>query len=462
MSEGDREAEARLGEVLDRRYRLVKVLGTGGMGTVYEAEHVVLKRPRAVKILHPSLTTTRGMAQRFEREAIAAGKLRDPHCIEISDFGKVADGTLYLVMELVRGPTLRGLLEAEGRISVARAIHVLRQTLKALEHAHALEIVHRDIKPENIMLVERGGDRDFVKLLDFGIAKLIGAEAEGQEQLTATGFAVGTPRYLAPEQALGVPLDGRLDLYSATVVFYELVAGRTPFVGEGVQLVTQHLTKPPPPLSEVAPDQGVTPALDALVLRGLAKDREARFPSAGAYRAALDECARAAPTPGAAAPELAVVAQVPVRAPEAFGQTAMAATPVPALAPESLTRALRPPQSGAAPARQGAGRRRALKIIVGAAALLLAIGIASEAVGPSRGERVNQALQELKRGASCNERREAVRKLRALGDPRAIPELERARRRMRGGVVGIGQKNSNACLEDDAGEAIDHLQRRGG
>jgi hypothetical protein len=114
------------------------------------------------------------------------------------------------------------------------------------------------------------------------------------------------------------------------------------------------------------------------------------------------------------------------------------------------------------PARQGAGRRKAWKIAVCAAALLLAIGIASEVFGPSREERVNKALQELKRGATCDERREAVRKLRALGDPRAIPELERARRRMRGGVVGIGQKNSNACLKDDAGEAIEHLQRRGG
>src|SRR5690606_34221651 len=155
-------------------------------------------------ILHPSLAATGGMAQRFEREAIAAGRLRDPHCVEVSDFGKMQDGTLYLVMELVRGPTLREVLEESGHIPLSRAVHILRQILRALEHAHSLEIVHRDVKPENIILVEREGDPDTVKLLDFGIAKLIGAEAEGQEQLTATGFAVGTPRYLAPEQALGV------------------------------------------------------------------------------------------------------------------------------------------------------------------------------------------------------------------------------------------------------------------
>src|SRR5690606_36119335 len=133
VSEVDRGAEARVGEVLDRRYRLLRVLGSGGMGTVYEAEHVVLQRARAVKILHPSLGAARGMAQRFEREAIAAGKLRDPHCVEVSDFGKLADGTLYLAMELVKGPTLRDLLDQEGRLPLPRAARITGQVLRALE-----------------------------------------------------------------------------------------------------------------------------------------------------------------------------------------------------------------------------------------------------------------------------------------------------------------------------------------
>jgi len=492
VSEVDRGAEARVGEVLDRRYRLLRVLGSGGMGTVYEAEHVVLKRARAVKILHPSLGAARGMAQRFEREAIAAGKLRDPHCVEVSDFGKLADGTLYLAMELVKGPTLRDLLDQEGRLPLPRAARITGQMLRALEHAHSLDIVHRDVKPENIILVERDGDRDFVKLLDFGIAKLIGAEGENQEQLTATGFAVGTPRYLAPEQALAVPLDGRVDLYAATVVFYELVAGRTPFLGEGVQLVSQHLTAAPPPLSQVAPDQGVSPALDALVQRALAKSPADRFGSARELREALEACvAGGAPPPapppdrgrGASAAPAAGRAAAPVHTPEAFGATAMVVTPAPAQAPGAPpppTAPLRTPRPAAAPpgapgaepaaaaaapdrAAPAAGarrrRRRILLVALAVGALLIAIGVLSEVVGPGHAGRVDRAIEQLEKGETCAERLEAVRALRALGDPRAVPALRRARRRMRGGVIGIGDRNTNACLKAEAEAAIEHLER---
>jgi eukaryotic-like serine/threonine-protein kinase len=317
-------AEARTGQVIARRYKLGRLIGRGGMGMVFEAEHLTIRRALAVKLLHASFGEIGDAAARFEREAMTAGRLKHPNCVTVSDFGQLEDGGLYLVMELLSGRSLGALLdESENeRVPPPRAIHIARQILRGLAHAHSLGVVHRDIKPDNVFLVARDGDPDFVKLLDFGIAKLFGDAAEGMSQLTQTGTAVGTPSYLSPEQVLGGDIDGRADLYSTTVVLYEMLSGRTPFAGDAVEMVRQHVAASPPPIAEVAPDVEVSPYLAGVIARGLAKSPADRYPSAEEYLAALDACpessgrrtiradeqpgADPAPTPGAT-PEPRVV-----------------------------------------------------------------------------------------------------------------------------------------------------------
>src|SRR6188508_1544055 len=166
----DRIAQARTGQLIARRYRLGRVIGRGGMGIVFEAEHVTIRRTLAVKLLHVSFGELGDAAARFEREALTAGRLKHPNCVAVSDFGQLEDGTLYLVMELLSGRSLGALLDDSERLPPPRAIHIARQILRGLSHAHSLGVVHRDIKPDNVFLVERDGDPDFVKLLDFGIA----------------------------------------------------------------------------------------------------------------------------------------------------------------------------------------------------------------------------------------------------------------------------------------------------
>jgi eukaryotic-like serine/threonine-protein kinase len=286
-----RDPAALLGEVIDGRYRVLEFVGQGGMGSVYRAEHVTIRRPVALKVLHHSLAGIPELRSRFEREAFAIGRIDHPNCVNVSDFGSLEDGSLFLVMEFLEGESLGDLLDREQRVAPARALHIIRHVLRGLKHAHGRGIVHRDVKPENVVLIENDGDEDFAKVLDFGIAKLVGrAETDGGgEKLTQAGIAFGTPTYLSPEQAVGQPADPRADLYSATVMLFEMVAGRPPFYSEDkLELLAMHATRPPPPVSEIAPDLDVAPELEALLRRGLAKQPDDRYASALEYIAAID------------------------------------------------------------------------------------------------------------------------------------------------------------------------------
>ncbi|MBP6843904.1 MAG: serine/threonine protein kinase, partial [Kofleriaceae bacterium] len=195
--------------MIDGRYRLDALLGKGGMGVVYRGEHVAIRRAVAVKLLHPTLAAMPELRSRFEREAIAIGRIDHPNCVDVSDFGKLEDGSLFLVMELLDGRSLGDLMDADAPIAPHRALAILRHVLSGLGHAHAAGIVHRDVKPENVYLVPKDGDPDFAKILDFGIAKVIGGgEIDDGVKLTQAGVAFGTPIYMSPEQAIGNPLDG--------------------------------------------------------------------------------------------------------------------------------------------------------------------------------------------------------------------------------------------------------------
>ena len=216
------------GAALDDKYRVVRHLSSGGMGAVYEVEHRGLGKRLAAKLLKPELARRADLLERFRREARAASAIGHEHIIEVTDLGQTAHKVPFLVMELLSGQTLAALCKAERRLEPARAVHIARQILSALGAAHARGIVHRDLKPENVFLIQRGGDPDFVKLLDFGIAKLLD-EVDAPE-LTRAGQVVGTPTYMAPEQARGEKtVDGRADLYGVGAILYRMVTGQRPY-----------------------------------------------------------------------------------------------------------------------------------------------------------------------------------------------------------------------------------------
>ncbi len=279
-----------IGAVIAERYRLIERVGEGGMGAVYRGEHVALRKRVAVKFLHAEMSRIADVVARFEREAVAAANLEHPNIVAAHDFGKTKDGTFFLVMEYVDGGSLRDLLDKEGRLQPARVAHIARQIAAALQRAHALEIVHRDLKPENVVLVEREGDRDFAKVIDFGIAKVpLGRLSGGGQALTQAGMVFGTPDYMAPEQALGGKVDHRADLYAFGVMVFEMLTGQRPFESDDVMaLLGKHMTQPPPAASATAPPGVLSAAVDQVFDKALAKSPGARFDSAAEFVKALD------------------------------------------------------------------------------------------------------------------------------------------------------------------------------
>ncbi len=274
--------DALIGTVLADRYRIDVLLGEGGMGRVYGAEHILMRKRLAVKILHRQLTQVPEVVARFEREAMAAAHIDHPNIAAATDFGKLADGAVFLVLEYVEGRSLRDEI-ARGPLSPARALHIARQIAAALAAAHALEIVHRDLKPENVMLVQKGTDSDFVKVLDFGIAKVPIGEVEGDanKPITKAGMVYGTPEYMAPEQALGQPVDGRADLFAFGVMLFEMLAGVRPYVAKNqVAILGQMLSQPVPTFSQRAPGVSVPPTVESFVHRLLAREVDERCQSA--------------------------------------------------------------------------------------------------------------------------------------------------------------------------------------
>jgi serine/threonine-protein kinase len=270
------------------QYQLTRKLGGGGMGEVYLAEHRLLKRACAVKLIRPQSAGDPDYLRRFEREVKATAQLNHPNTVEVYDYGHAEDGTFYYVMEYLDGLTLDDLVSRHGPLPPARAVHVLRQLCGALRAAHGAGLVHRDIKPGNIMIGPDGTPRDRVKLLDFGLVR---PAAAGASKLTQEGIAVGTPEYMSPEQVEGdAALDGRSDLYSLGAVAYFLLAGRPPFTGDNsLKVLLAHLHATAPPLRTLRAD--VPTDLEAVVHRCLAKTASTRFADAASLDLALADCA---------------------------------------------------------------------------------------------------------------------------------------------------------------------------
>ncbi len=275
-----------LPRLLDGRYRLEATLGHGGMGVVFRGTDLLMKRPVAVKLVRgvDGVDLDEQIAGRFLREAKHTARLQHEHIIEVFDLGRTKEGGLYFVMELLEGESLSDRLRREGQISPAKTVHIGRQICQALAAAHTAGIIHRDLKPANVMLLPRAGDADYVKVLDFGVAKSF--TGGDDTQLTRTGMLVGTVDYMAPEQIAGKPVDGRTDVYALGVVLYRMLSGRAPFASSGVPgLINAHLNTMPTPLIEVT--TGVPNELDRVVLRCLAKNPERRFESMGELGRAL-------------------------------------------------------------------------------------------------------------------------------------------------------------------------------
>ncbi len=294
------------GTLIAERYRVVSVLGEGGMGIVYLAEHVHMRKRVAIKVLLPQWTSTTEVVARFEREAVAAGAISHPNVAAATDFGRLADGSFFLVLEYLEGRTLRAELAA-GALPPVRALTIARGIALGVGAAHAKGIVHRDLKPENVMLVSRDGDPDFVKVLDFGIARVEARVGQGGEALTSAGAIIGTPDYMAPEQAMGGSIDARADVYSLGVMLFEMLTGGSPFGGGAVTLLRQHILTPAPPI----PDAIAAPAAArSLVARLLEKEASARYANAMEVVPVLEQCidvlarARSAPAIAVASAEV--------------------------------------------------------------------------------------------------------------------------------------------------------------
>jgi hypothetical protein len=279
------EERLSIGSTLDGRYRIDGLVGIGGMGSVYRCEHVGIGRPVAIKVLHADFIGNREASVRFQREAIASGRLEHPNIVGVSDFGLLEDGGCYLVMELLEGESLGDRLDRE-RLPWREAIDILRGVLRGLRHAHDRGVVHRDIKPDNVFLAVKDGD-PITKILDFGIAKLFAGGAD-DPGATRVGITVGTPAYLSPEQAVGGEITPASDLYSTTVLLFEMLTGRPPFEDKDpLSMLGAHVGRPPPSIAEVAPELVLPPELEKIIQRGLAKQPLERFPSANEYLAAL-------------------------------------------------------------------------------------------------------------------------------------------------------------------------------
>ena len=287
-----------IGQVLAGKYRIDDKIDEGGMGCVYRATHVLMEKVIAVKVLHPALAADDKIVARFTREAKAASRISHPHAINVTDFGESENGIVYLVMEYLRGRTLKDIVRTGGPMSLRRTVEIVRQVAGALDVAHAEGVVHRDLKSDNIMLEEATGG-DWAKVLDFGIAKIQQTERSVHETdpgLTAPNLIIGTPQYMSPEQcSQASDIDARSDIYSFGVIVYEMLAGHVPFSGDSpTGIMMKHIQEPPPSILDERKD--LPEEVGRVVARALAKRPEERFQTAGELSLALAEAAAAAET----------------------------------------------------------------------------------------------------------------------------------------------------------------------
>ncbi len=294
--EADRKGDDLLvGELISGRYRLESCLGEGGMGQVYRAEHVLMEKTVAIKVLHPDMTARDEVVARFQREARAAAALDHPNLCRALDFGQSEDGSFFFVMDYLEGESLREVIRTFGRLFPKRALGLGRQIAEALAEAHEKGIIHRDLKPDNVMIVDRD-DGERAVVTDFGLVHLMASTEDGEEaptRLTRTGVAYGTPHFMSPEQIAGDDIDARTDIYALGVVFFQMLTGEPPFDGGNLaRVMGQHITEPVPRLEERTPEVSFPEGIQELIDRMMAKEPDDRPASAAEVVDAIDAIQR--------------------------------------------------------------------------------------------------------------------------------------------------------------------------
>ncbi len=302
------------------RYTLLRILGKGGMGYVYEGEHNVLRKRVAIKVLSKQFCNNEELVERFVREARSSSKLQHENVIDVTDFGTTPHGSVFICMELLSGESLGDTIRKEGPMSWARAKPIVLQICRAMHVAHSKGVLHRDLKPDNCFRTKRGGNKDFIKVLDFGLAKVFGDDVSSSNNLTQAGSLFGTPEYMSPEQAQGLATDQRTDVYAVGTVLYEVMTGRTPFVGENfMQILSSQVYDAPPRPFQVRPDADVSPELDKVIMKTLAKDPKRRYQTIRELASALAAVSVAG--------DAAITAGIPVMTAEDVAEDPPAASP---------------------------------------------------------------------------------------------------------------------------------------
>jgi len=288
-------SDLEIGQIVVGKYRLLEVLGEGGMGIVYLAEHELIEKKVALKVLRGEYSAKSELVQRFKQEAISASRIKHPNVLDVFDFGQLENGCFFLAMEYLQGRDLAAELATNTVVEPVLAVRLALQMCRALGAAHSRGVVHRDMKPENVFLHRTEDGDEIVKIVDFGIAQLRGRDDQKQEpaprrRLTRTGVIFGTPEYMSPEQAAGRSADLRVDIYAVGVILYEMFTGAVPFSGESfMAILSAHLTQPVPPMRSWTPDLDISDELEAAVLKALAKNPDERFPSMSEFAQALQQ-----------------------------------------------------------------------------------------------------------------------------------------------------------------------------
>ncbi len=356
-----------VGSVLADRYKILKRLGEGGMGTVYLAEHTTIHKKLAIKVLSSDYCHKQDLVDRFLQEARAASLIEHENVVEITDYGSTPGGSVFFVMEFLQGEDLSDTVKREGPLPWARVRSIMVQICRALAAAHEKGIIHRDMKPENCYRIRRGSNEDFIKVLDFGIAKVTTEDGDGGKGLTRTGMIFGTPEYMSPEQAQGARPDHRVDVYAIGIIMYELLTGRVPFTADTFMgILTKHMFEIPEAPSAIAPHMNISQEVEAIILKALQKDREYRFQNMKAMADAIDAV-------GTGAAAVAVVHENIAKPSDGrFGFTHGAT-------PNSGTF---PPQVGTYPPAPDSGTKSKLPIVAALVGLaLVGAGVAAFATG---------------------------------------------------------------------------------